>query len=124
MAELLIVNDDVTDQGWHGGGAVLVRDEQTGRHYVASTAQMPWQDEPETVIYEVTDPSGNAESVTSDIFVAGGPGMNIEAAIADLSDRLDRDDLLDESSVGDALAADYDAFLRYMGLVEQEVESA
>lgn len=119
MAELLTIRD--TEEGVEGwaDGAALVKDETSGQHYVVSTVQMPWQDKPETLVYE-TDAAGSVGSVIAGNgphFRAGGQGMDHEDGMADLSARIDEGKLFtDEES--SALAqewneADYADFLKW-----------
>lgn len=87
MAELLIVKDDLSEQGW-ADGAVLVKDESTGDHYVVSTVQLPWQSGPETLVYR-SDAEGSTPTNINEAFVAGDLNMTREEAFADLSARID-----------------------------------
>lgn len=125
MAELLIVKDDLTEQGWVEG-AVLVKDETTGQHYVLSTAQMPWAEIPETLVY-TSDAEGSAASI-GDAFVAGASGMTRDDAMADLNARIDTGSLLTvEEAVTQADredAEDFGKFLEWAGLAAPSAPEA
>jgi hypothetical protein len=116
MADLLTVKDDLTEEGWNGGA--LVRDEATGDHYVVSTIQLPWAEGvTETLVYP-SDPTADPSRVT-DVFVAGGRGMDREDALADLSARLDDDRLLDRAQAlelvqGWETAGEFEAMIAYL----------
>jgi len=116
MAELLIVKDDLSEQGW-ADGAVLVKDESTGDHYVVSTVQLPWQNDPETLVYR-SDAEGSTPTNINEAFVvAGDLNMTREEALADLSARIDEGRLLtdEEAEVeGQRLIdADFTAFMEW-----------
>lgn len=114
MAELLTVKDDLTEQGWRSG-AVLVKDEGTGEHYVVSTINVPWNDRPETLVY-VSDENGDVPDHHA--HVAGGFGQSQEDAFADLSARIDEGRLLTPDEAEDVaereMEADYERFIEWL----------
>lgn len=125
MADLTTVKEDLTDVGWLNNNAVLVRDEATGEHYAVSTLSEPWMAEPETLAFP-TDAEGSVAG-TAEQFVAGGPGMDRDAALADLNARLDEGRLLTMAEAEEiaqaATEADFEAFLKFVLSGSDEAEA-
>lgn len=73
--------------GWQGE-ACLVRDRVTNKHYVVSSVVAPFTGY-ETLVFEA-DANGDVEEWME---VAGGRGMGRHAAMEDLEERLDEENL-------------------------------
>lgn len=115
MAELLTVREGLDE--WNGD-SVLLKDEETGQHYVVSTVTMPWQEEPgESFVYE-TDEHGHTDWWGHAHQVAGGAKMTAAEARFDLERRLDSGTLLSfeeaEAQSSEFADEDYDLFVQWV----------